>query len=330
MKQIVLVLFLLTLVGAGDAPARPAAKADTLRIESSVVAMGSAYSVVVYGEDRTRMEEAVDAAFEEVHRLDEMLSNYKPESELSEVNRNAAEQPVQVTPEMFDLLAACMEYSRASEGAFDITVGPLMKVWGFYKGTGRLPHHAEVRGALDRVGYRNILLDAGKRTVRFAKAGVELDPGGIGKGYAVDRMVEVLKQYGMQTALVSASGSSIYGLGAPPGEKGWKVQIRDPKDERKTVADVYLKDESMSTSGNYEKFFRAEGRIYSHIMDPRTGWPAQGVLSVSAVTPRTIDSEAWTKPLFVNGRDWAAAHKPAGLRAFYCEDNPEQTCAWLQ
>jgi len=326
----VLVLFLLPLVGAGEAPAHPPAKAETLRIESSVVAMGSAYSVVVYGEDRTRMEEAVDAAFEEVHRLDEMLSNYKPASELSEVNRKAADQPVQVTQEMFDLLAACVEYSRASEGAFDITVGPLMKVWGFYKGTGRLPHRAEVRGALERVGYRNILLDAGDRTVRFAKAGVELDPGGIGKGYAVDRMVEVLKQYGIQTALVSAAGSSIYGLGAPPGEKGWKVQIRDPKDEKKTVADVYLKDESMSTSGNYEKFFRAEGHIYSHIMDPRTGWPAQGVLSVSAVTPRTIDSEAWTKPLFVNGRAWAAAHKPAGLRAFYCEDTPGQTCAWLQ
>ena len=329
MKQIVLVLFLLPLVGAETAPARTAAKADTLRLESSVVAMGSAYSVVVYGEDRTRMEEAVDAAFEEVHRLDEMLSNYKPASELSEINRKAAEQPVPVTQEMFDLLAACVEYSRASEGAFDISVGPLMKVWGFYKGTGRLPHRAEVRGALEKVGYRNILLDAANRSVRFAKAGVELDPGGIGKGYAVDRMVEVLKQYGIQTALVSASGSSIYGLGAPPGEKGWKVQIRDPKDERKTVADVYLKDESMSTSGSYEKFFRAEGRIYSHIMDPRTGWPAQGVLSVSAVTPRTIDSEAWTKPLFVNGRAWAAQHKPAGLRAFFCEDTPEQACAWL-
>ena len=324
-----LVLFLLPLVGAETAPARTAAKADTLRLESSVVAMGSAYSVVVYGEDRTRMEEAVDAAFEEVHRLDEMLSNYKPASELSEINRKAAEQPVPVTQEMFDLLAACVEYSRASEGAFDISVGPLMKVWGFYKGTGRLPHRAEVRGALEKVGYRNILLDAANRSVRFAKAGVELDPGGIGKGYAVDRMVEVLKQYGIQTALVSASGSSIYGLGAPPGEKGWKVQIRDPKDERKTVADVYLKDESMSTSGSYEKFFRAEGRIYSHIMDPRTGWPAQGVLSVSAVTPRTIDSEAWTKPLFVNGRAWAAQHKPAGLRAFFCEDTPEQACAWL-
>jgi len=322
-------LFLLPLVGA-VATARPAAKADTLRLESSVVAMGSAYSVVVYGEDRTRMEEAVDAAFAEVQRLDQMLSNYKPESELSEINRYAGEHPVAVTQEMFDLLAACVEYSRESEGAFDITVGPLMKVWGFYKGTGRLPHRAEILSAMDRVGYRNIVLDATQRTVRFAKEGTELDPGGIGKGYAVDRMVEVLKQYGVQTALVSASGSSIYGLGAPPGEKGWKVEIRDPKNEKKSVAEVYLKDESMSTSGNYEKFFRAEGRIYSHIMDPRTGWPAQGALSVSAITPRTIDSEAWTKPLFVNGRAWASKHKPAGLRAFFCEDTAEQTCAWLQ
>jgi thiamine biosynthesis lipoprotein len=324
-------LFLLPLVGAAaSAPARPAAKSDALRLESSVVAMGSAYSVAVYGDDRTRMEEAVDAAFEEVRRLDQMLSNYKPESELSEVNRFAAERPVKVTPELFGLISACVEYSRASEGAFDITVGPLMKIWGFYKGTGRLPHRAEIRGALERVGYRNLLLDAANGTVRFAQSGVEMDPGGIGKGYAVDRMIEVLKQYGIRTALVSASGSSIYGMGAPPGENGWRVQIRDPKIDSKSVAEIYLKDESMSTSGNYEKFFRAEGRVYSHIMDPRTGWPAQGVLSVSVIAPRTLDSEAWTKPLFVNGRGWASKHKPAGLRAYFCEDTPEQSCAWLQ
>ncbi len=329
LKQIVLVLFLLPLLGAVPTAPASSAKGETLRLESSVVAMGSAYSVVVYGEDRTRMEEAVDAAFAEVQRLDEMLSNYKPESELSQINREAGDHAVPVTQEMFNLLAACVEYSRQSEGAFDITVGPLMKVWGFYKGTGRLPHRAEILGAMDRVGYQNIVLDAARRTVWFAKQGVELDPGGIGKGYAVDRMVDVLKQYGIQAALVSASGSSIYGLGAPPGEKGWKVEIRDPKNEKKSVAEIYLKDDSMSTSGNYEKFFRAEGRIYSHIMDPRTGWPAQGVLSVSAITPRTLDSEAWTKPLFVNGRAWAMKHKPAFLRAFYCEDTPEQTCAWL-
>src|SRR5438445_3847193 len=131
------------------------------------------------------MEASVEAAFEEVQRLDRMLSNYKPESELSQVNRYAAERPVAVSPEMFRLLSACVEYSRRSEGAFDISVGPLMKVWGFYKGTGHLPHRPEVTAALTRVGYRHIHLDSAAKTVWFDRPGVELDPGGIGKGYAV-------------------------------------------------------------------------------------------------------------------------------------------------
>jgi thiamine biosynthesis lipoprotein len=318
----VLVLFLLPLLWA--------APTETLRLESSVDAMGSTYSIAVYGEDRTRMEAAVEAAFEEVRRLDRMLSNYRPASELSAVNREAGTHPVKVTSEMFQLLAACNEYSQVGEGAFDITVGPLMKVWGFYKGTGHLPHRAEIRTALAKVGYRHMQLDAAAGTVAFDTPGVELDPGGIGKGYAVDKMAAILKEYGVRVGLVSAAGSSIYALGAPPDEKGWRVQIRDPKDASKNVAEVYLKDESMSTSGNYEKFFRAEGKIYSHIMDPRTGYPAEGVLSVSVIAPRTLDSEAWTKPIYVNGRAWAARHKPEGLRAYICEDKPETSCAWLQ
>ncbi len=301
-----------------------------LRLEASVDAMGSTYSVALYDEDRTRMETAAEAAFEEVRRLDQLLSNYKPESEWSQVNRFAAERPVEVSQELFDLLAACVRYSGQSEGAFDITVGPLMRVWGFYKGTGHLPRKGEVERALAPVGYRNIVLDAKTRTVRFARKGVEMDPGGIGKGYAVDQMVEILKKNGIRMALVSASGSSIYAIGAPPGENGWKIDIRDPKDEFKTVAEAVLKDESMSTSGSYEKFFEADGKIYSHIMDPRTGYPAKGMLSVSVIAPRTLDTEAWAKPFFINGRQWAAKHKREGFRAFFCEDKPEQSCAWLQ
>jgi thiamine biosynthesis lipoprotein len=228
------------------------------------------------------------------------------------------------------VLTDCVNYSRASDGAFDITVGPLMKVWGFYKDTGHLPHRAEIRGALESVGYRNIILDPATRTVRFARPGVELDPGGIGKGYAVDRMVEVLKSNGIAIGLVSASGSSIYALGAPPSEpRGWKISIKNPRTPSRTVEDVYLKDQSMSTSGNYEKFFFAEGKMWSHIMDPRTGYPAEGILSVSVITPRTLDSEAWAKPFYVNGRQWAATHKPQGFRVFVCEDKKETSCAWL-
>jgi thiamine biosynthesis lipoprotein len=323
-EQNVLVLFLLALPAAYG-------QQELLRLEKSADAMGATYSIALYGYDRVKMEAAVDAAFDEVRRLDELLSNYQPGSQWSEVNRNAAIQPVKVSPELFQLLAACVEYSRESEGAFDITVGPLMKVWGFYKGSGHLPHKPEVAAALAKVGYRHIRLDPDARTVRFDRPGVEMDPGGVGKGYAVDRMVEVLRQNGVRTALVAGSGSSIYGMGAPPDEpRGWPVKIKDPKDSRKTLAEVWLKDSSMSTSGSYEKFFRAEGKTYAHIMDPRTGYPAQGSVSVSVVAPRTLDSEVWAKPYFVNGRQWAVKHRPKDFQVFFCEDRMEKPCAWLQ
>jgi FAD:protein FMN transferase len=334
MSHFVLLLFLLApgaLLGRERQGAGvQAVPRELLRLEESAGAMGGAYTVALYGYDRNRMLAAIEAAFEELRRLDGLLSNYRPESDLSQVNRLAAERPVRVTPEFFEFLERCLEYSRQSEGAFDISVGPLMKVWGFYRGAGRLPRKEEVDRALQKVGYRNILLDPGSRTVRFAQPGVDLDPGGIGKGYAVDRMVEVLKENGISSALVSAAGSSIYALGTPNNGKGWEVKIRDPKDPRKTLEELYLKDQSMSTSGSYEKFFVAEGKVYSHIMDPRTGYPATGTLAVSVVAPRTLDSEAWTKPFFIHGRQWAAQHKPKEFRVFLCEDKAEHPCAWLQ
>jgi thiamine biosynthesis lipoprotein len=303
----------------------------TQRVEANIDAMGSTYSVVVYGSDEARLRAGVEDASEEARRLDQLLSNYIPASEWSQVNQEASSKPVRISTELFQLLRACVEYSRESDGAFDITVGPLMKVWGFYKGSGHLPHRAEVRGAMAHVGYQNILLDAKNNTVRFAKEGVEIDPGGIGKGYAVDKMVEVLKQDGITSALVSASGSSIYGLGAPPNEPGWKIKIRDPKDASKAVAEVVLHDNSLSTSGNYEKFFFAEGKLYSHIMDPRTGYPSEGMLAVSVVSPKTIDSEAWCKPYYIRGRTWAAQHKKPEFKVFLCEDKlGSDKCAWLQ
>ena len=305
---------------------------DLLRVEQSDEAMGSTFTVVLYGSDQKQLEAAADAAFDEVHRLDRLLSNYQPASEWSEVNRMAGVRPVKLSAELFQLLSDCMTYSRQSDGAFDITVGPLMKVWGFYKGEGSLPRPADVTAALTRVGHRHVRLDAAARTIHFDRPGVELDPGGIGKGYAVDRMVDVLKRSGVHIALVSASGSSIYGMGAPPTEPaGWRITIRAPDDPHKTAAEVVLKDMSLSTSGSYEKFFWVEGRTYAHIIDPRTGYPAQGTASVSVMAPRTIDSEAWAKPFFINGRAWTAAHKPASVRVVVCDDaRTQKACAWVR
>jgi thiamine biosynthesis lipoprotein len=301
-----------------------------VKVEHRDEVMGSTFAVVLYGTDRAALEAAARAALDEAHRLDALLSNYKPDSEWSRVNGEAATRPVAVSSELFALLADCVHYSVESDGAFDITVGPLMRVWGFYNGEGNLPKRHEVVASLRHVGYRHIQLDPAARTVRFAVPGLELDPGGIGKGYAVDRMAGVLAARGVDIALISASGSTIYGRGAPPEEpRGWPITIRGPGDREAVAAPVFLKDMALSTSGNSEKFFWANGRTYAHLIDPRTGYPARGVASVSVVAPRAIDSEAWTKPYFINGRAWTAAHKRPDTRVLFCPDGQPAACAWI-
>ena len=303
----------------------------TLRVEKTTYAMGTTFSVVLYGSDPASMKQAIDAALDEAHRLDALLSNYLPESEWSRINRDAAAHPVQVSPELFRLLSECLEYSRASAGTFDITVGPLMRAWGFFGGEHRVPSPNEIRKTLEVVGYQHLQLNARKRTVRFDRPGVEIDPGGVGKGYAVDRMVEILRVRGFRNALVAASGSSIFAVGNPPEEpRGWPINIADPSDHRKNAAQVFLKDLSLSTSGSYEKSFRVAGHRYSHIMDPRRGVPAESAVQVTVIAPRAIDSEVWAKPFFIQGRAWTAAHKPNFWRVLYCENTPGTVCSWLE
>ncbi len=303
------------------------------RVEESAQAMGGVFTVVAYGENRSDLEEAIAAALQESRRLDALLSNYRADSEWSRINRLAGSEPVHVSSELFELLAACVEYSRESEGTFDITVGPLMKAWGFFKDTGHFPNAAAVRDAMNDVGWRNLLLNPEKQTVQFAKKGVEIDPGGIGKGYAVDRMAKILKDHGIRSALISAASSSIYAIGAPPGQQAWTISIPDPENLAKPIEKLEIRDESISTSGDYEKFFIAGDRVYGHIMDPRTGFPAVGMASASVVAPQTIDSEAWAKPYFILGRQWAAQHMQPGFRIFLCEQKPlsqtRSSCSWV-
>ena len=313
-----------------QAAAAPAAK-DLIKMERSAPAMGTMYTIDLYGTNAGLMQAAAEQAFDEARRLDQMISNYVPDSELSKVNESAADRPVRVSKEFFALLETCLKYSRQSQGAFDITVGPLMKVWGFYKDSGHLPHRAEVRAALAAVGYKYIELDPAHQTVHFARKGINLDPGGVGKGLAVDHMAAILRSAGMTSALISGGGSSVYGIGTPPNDpRGWYIRIRDPKNENKTAAEIYLKDSSLSTSGNYEKFFWAEGKLYSHIMDPRTGYPSEGMLSVSVISPKTLDSEIWAKPYYILGRKWAEAHLQKGFRVMTCEDMPGASCEWVR
>ncbi len=313
---------------AGQPPSEQTPSGPLQRYEASASIMGSVYTIAAYGGHRGRLASAIRTAFDEARRIDALLSNYKPDSELSRINLEAADGPVEVSPEMARLLARCLEYSRRSDGAFDITVGPLMNVWGFFKGSGELPSISAISQARRHVGYRLLSLDLKKRTIEFRTTGVELDPGGIGKGYAVDRMANVLRGAEVTRAFISAAGSSLYAIGTPPDEpRGWYVRIRDPESAEVTRAELYLKDGSLSTSGSYEKFFEADGKTYSHIMDPRTGRPAEAVASVSVLSRHTLDSEAWTKAFFVNGRKWSETHKREDFRVFLC--TTDGLCAWI-
>ncbi len=274
---------------------------ETVRYEDSRVSMACVYSIVIYGHDLAQLRQTANAAFDEVDRIDRLMSHYKKESELSRVNREAAHSPVKVESELFDFIAECLPYSRESDGAFDITVGPLMKAWGFFRGEGRLPSDVELNEARGRIGYQRVILNPKERTIFFDRPGVELDLGGIAKGYAVDRAVALLKQQGVNSALVSAGGSTIYGLGSPPGKAAWEVEVQDPVDHGKIATTVRLKDQALSVSGSYEKFFELEGIRYSHVMDPRTGRPVQGVLSVAVITGNGVDGDALDNIFYVLG-----------------------------
>ena len=269
--------------------------------EQSRVTMGCTATVQVCGEDAPRLRAAAAAALDEIDRVDRLLSNYRRDSPLSRLNREASRGPVAVEPELVAFLAACLRWSRASDGAFDVTVGPLMKAWGFFRDEGRLPDERALELARESVGYRHVLLDEDAGTVRFDRDGVELDPGGIGKGYAVDRAVAVLRGLGVASALVNLGGSSIYGLGAPPGRAAWALGVQDPSDPGKTAVSVSLRDRALSVSGGYARFFERDGVRYAHVMDPRSGRPVQGVLSVAVLTAGATDGDALDDVLFVQG-----------------------------
>jgi thiamine biosynthesis lipoprotein len=265
------------------------------------MSMGCEYAIVAYGDDARALQGMVESAFDEVDRMDRLMSHYKPESPLSRLNREAARGPVAVPAELFDLIAESLRYSRESGGAFDVTVGPLMKAWGFFRGEGRVPGDAEIEELRSRVGHAHVVLDAATTSIRFDRPGVELDLGGIAKGYAVDRAVAVLKRAGVKAALVSAGGSTLFGLGAPPGRKGWKVEIQDPIDSRKVALGVLLKDRALSVAGRAEKSFERDGVIHSHIMDPRTARPVQGMLSVAVLADSGTAGDALDDVFFVQG-----------------------------
>jgi FAD:protein FMN transferase len=287
--------------------------------------MGTEFALVAYGDDARHLTAVGNEVFEEIDRLDSQMSNYKPSSELSAINRAAAFRSVRVEPRLFQLLVEAIGYSRATGGAFDVTAGPLVKAWGFFHGRGRVPNDAQIAQILTRVGYHRVNLNPADCTIRFGVEGLELDLGAVGKGYAVDRAADILRTYGVTRALVSAGTSSILALGAPPGAEGWPITLRDPYDGAKAADVVHIKNYSLSISGNYEKFFTLGGKIYSHILDPGSGRPVGNILAVTVLAARATEAEALSTAFYVMGvkrsRAYLGVH-PDLMAIFYL---PEET-----
>ena len=270
------------------------------RFRETHSAMGTVFTLDLYARDQPDAAQRSQDAFDVIDRIDEELSNYKPSSELSRISRDAGSSSITTDPETFSFLERSLYWSRESNGAFDITVGPLLRAWGFFFHGGRVPSDAELSSLRDKIGWQNIMLDSTTRTVRFRNgAPMDLDPGSIGKGFAVDLAVARLRADGVTAALLSAGGSTLYAIGAPPGELGWPVLVPDPHETGAVASKVLLKDESLSTGACTEKFFIHKGHRYCHIFNPHTMRPVEGMLQTTVIDPSATDSDALSTVAFV-------------------------------
>jgi FAD:protein FMN transferase len=264
--------------------------------------MGTRITVELWSDDKAKADQAIDALLEEMRHIDESMSTYKPTSEVSQVNAKAADGPMRISKELFDLLTTAKEYSVITDGAFDITYASVGYMYDFRKHI--RPDEAQIDKALPAVDYRHVLLDPKNQTVQFSQKGVRIDLGGIAKGYSVDRGIDVLKSFGITRAYVSAGGDSRI-IGDRFG-KPWMVGIRDPrKSEGEVISRIPLVNAAISTSGDYERFFEENGVRYHHIIDPHTGHSASKVRSATVIGPYATRTDGLSKTAFVLGPEKA-------------------------
>ena len=258
---------------------------------------------VTLSDEHARFVPAARRALDEVDRIEDALTVFRDTSEVARVNREAGQGPVRVGSILFPLLERCRELVTATGGAFDPTATPLSRCWGFLAREGRLPPTEDIEAARALVGFEKIELDERARTVRFAVPGLSLSFGGIGKGYALDLVADLLRANGVPRALVSAGGSSLLAFG---GGDGFPVDVVSPR-RPGVIARLRLRDSGLGTSGAGEQFFEVDGKRYGHVLDPRTGWPAAGVLSASVVAPSAAEADALSTAFLIGGPELAEA-----------------------
>ena len=276
------------------------ARAEWLhRVEDGI--MGTRIVVELWADKTADGNDAIEAVIAEMRRVDTAMSTYKPTSEVSIVNAEAARHPVKIGEELFELLTTALEYSKITEGAFDITYASVGYLYDFRAHVH--PTEQQIEKALPGINYRHVLLDAKNRTVKFSQPGVRIDLGGIGKGHAVDQGIKILQSRGIQHALVTAGGDSRI-IGDRFG-KPWIIGIRHPDRKDEVIARIPLEDAALSTSGDYERYFDEDGVRYHHIIDPHTGQSARKVRSATIIGPTATRTDGLSKTAFVLGAERA-------------------------
>jgi thiamine biosynthesis lipoprotein len=248
-------------------------------------------------------------ALDEIDRLEDQLSVFRERSEVSQLNARAARHPVPVERRLFELLSDAKRLHEETGGAFDIGVGALIKTWGFYRRQGRVPSEAERADVRRRIGMRHVRLDQERQTVFFERQGLEINLGSIGKGYALDRAAAILGEHGASDVLLHGGHSSVLARGSErPGQAGWALGIRDPEHPDCRRAVLRLRDRGLGTSAITHQHFVHEGKKLGHLLDPRTAWPAEGVLSATATAPTAAEADALATAFFILGADRAEAY----------------------
>ena len=265
---------------------------------------------------------AIERAFDEMARLEEVLSDYRETSELSRLNRDAAQRHVPCSQDLYEFMTAAVSYSRMTNGAFDVTVAPLVRLWDL-RGAGRAAGPLEVEETLRHVGASLIELHAEGRTIRFAREGVSIDPGALGKGFALDAAAAVLRRRGVRAALLDFGGQ-VLAIGSPPGQPAWTVDIAHPVRRDEAALTIKVRDASVSTSGNSERVVMLDGTPVGHIVDPKTGMPLRTRGSVTVIAASGAEADALSTALLVmgphEGLRWSEAH-PAMSAVFLDADS---------
>ncbi|MDZ4804635.1 MAG: FAD:protein FMN transferase [Candidatus Eisenbacteria bacterium] len=321
----------LALVLAGMALANTAQAGPATEHRRLWLIMGTTCEVRLRIADSHLARRGFDTAYRELALVDSLMSLYRPSSELVRLNQTAVDSMVRLSGPTWDVFAASLTMARESDGAFDITVKPLMDLWGFYRRAGHRPTPTQVDSVRSLVGWQRLVVDMERRGVRYGAAGMALDFGGIAKGYALDRAMAAVESIGIEDALIDLGGNIIARGSAEPGTCGWPVAIRDPAQPDSIRSVLRLTNEAVASSGGYEKFVVLDGITYGHIMDPRRGEPVTGVLGTTVLAPGAMLADALSTTLFVLGSraiEWLARNHPgvdamvtipdgAGSKSFY-------------